>query len=134
MKHLKVLPCAVTFDPNKVCNLSSQCLLCPHIGGDASTPRAVNPSLDLSVAESDFRHCNLILSVVYMVLQFSFPETCARRLAWSAAEGVMLCTNKKNCEKRLHSNYVQMHSTCPHIGGDVSIQVMFQQHSILTSH
>ena len=110
----------MTFDPNKVCNLSSQCLLSPHVGGDASTPRAVNPSLDLSVAKSDFRHCNLILSVVYMVLQFSFPETCARRLARSAAVRAMLCTKKKKCEKHLVSNYVQMHSTSPHIDSDAS--------------
>ena len=43
---------------------------------DPAAYRAVNPSGDLSVAKSDFKHSNLILSVVYMVVHCSFPKTC----------------------------------------------------------
>ena len=60
-----------------------------------SVHRAANPALDLSVAKSDFKPSNLILSVVYMVLQSNFPETCTRCLAWLAAERALLCTAKK---------------------------------------
>ena len=47
---------------------------------DPAAYRAVNPSGDLSVAKSDFKHSNLILSVVY-ISQFNFLETCMRCLA-----------------------------------------------------
>ena len=68
--------------------------------------RAANPSVDLSVAKSDFKRSNLILSVAYMVLHQDFLKTCC--LASPAAERVMLCKTTTKCEKFPHSNYVQM--------------------------
>ena len=73
---------------------------------DPAAYRAVNPSGDLSVAKSDFKRSNLILSVAYMVLHQDFLKTCC--LASPAAERVMLCKTTKKCEKCPHSNYVQM--------------------------
>ena len=60
--------------------------------------RAANPSLDLRVAKSDYKHSNLILSAVYMVFRHNLisqkhaPEQLS---TWSAAETVMVCTTKK---------------------------------------
>ena len=69
----------------------------------------------LCVCVFNFKHSNLILSVVYMVfLRNSIPW---KRLAWSAAERAMLWTTKKNWKVshlEIHPNAVKTASHNPY--------------------
>ena len=74
--------------------------------------RAANPSLDLSIAKSDFKHSNTILSVVYIYIWSSFAiafaETCDRIDAMISCRNSDVLHYKEICEKHLHLNYVHM--------------------------
>ena len=67
--------------------------------------RAANPSLDLSVLKSDFKHSNLILSVVHMVL----CNSISGKKAPAQQSSMIVCRESdvhyQICEKHLRLNY-----------------------------
>ena len=74
--------------------------------------RAANPSLDFSVAKSDFTRSNYILSIAYIYgppSQFAFAEMCARTDVRIGCRQSDIVHYKEICEKRLCSNYVTTH-------------------------